>query len=233
MRVLVTRPAAAAERTAARLRAAGHQVMLAPLLEPRAVAWAPPEQLPEVVAFTSATAAQLAGPGLEQLLRLPAYAVGDATADAVRATGFVDVRAVGGTAAALFEAVAAAGVRDVLHLAGADRIAVALPPALQVEVRTVYAAALASAFPAAARDALHTGSIDVVLLYSPRTARCFATLLDEAGIARGGLRLAAISPAALAAAGDCWAGGVAAAAPTEAALLAAAGLVCDTAARLD
>lgn len=231
--MLVTRPADAAQRTAARLRAAGHEVMLAPLLEPRAVAWVPPDRLPEAVAFTSAAAARLAGPGVTTMLDQPAFAVGNATADAVHAAGFRDVRTAGGTAGRLFAAIADAGIGQVLHLAGADRVAADAPAGLRIDVRTVYAAGLAEAFPEVARAALAGGGIDIVLLYSPRTAQRFATLIDAAGIDRAGLRLAAISPAALAAAGAGWAAGIAAAAPTEAMLLAGAGLICDTVARLD
>ena len=42
MKILVTRPLPGGEATAARLRALGHEVVLAPLMETEAVAWQPP-----------------------------------------------------------------------------------------------------------------------------------------------------------------------------------------------
>lgn len=228
MRVLVTRPEPAATRTAARLRAAGHDVIVAPLLEPLSVAWTLPRALPQAVIFTSAAAARLAGPLPPAWLALPAYAVGEATAAAVRAAGFTGVTAAGGTAAALFAHVAANGVTHAIHLAGADRMTVAVPPTLRIDTAVVYAARLADALPAAAVVALSASAPPLTLLYSPRTAARFAALVDAAGIDRACLAVAAISVASAAAAGPGWAAVVTAAAPTEAALLAAAGLVCDT-----
>ena len=227
MRVLVTRPEPAATRTAARLRTAGHDVLVAPLLEPLAVPWVLPSTLPQAVIVTSATAVRLAGPHLAALLALPAYVVGAATADAVRAAGFAAVTTAGGTAAALFAHVAESGVTHALHLAGAERMAVAVPPTLRVDVAVVYAARLAEALPPAAVAALSASAPPLTLLYSPRTAARFAALVDAARIDRAHVTIAAISSATAAAAGVGWAAILAAATPTEAALLAAAGLVCD------
>ena len=233
MRVLVTRPADVAARTAARLEAAGHTILFAPLLELHAEPWIVPEPLPEAVAFTSAAAARLGGAGLAPLLALPAFAVGAATAAAVRAAGFTDVRVLGGHAAALFASIAASGFARVLHLAGADHINANVPGLLGVEVRTVYAASLAEMLSAPVRSALAAGEVDLVLLYSPRTAGRFADLVASAGLDRSRLRIAAISPAATLAAGSGWAATIAAPCPTEASLFAAAGLVCDRGARED
>ena len=183
--------------------------------------------MPQAVIFTSATAARLAGPQLTALLALPAYVVGAATADAVRAAGFAAVTTAGGTATALFAHVVDSGVTHALHLAGGERTAVALPLTLQVDVAVVYAARLADALSPAAVAALSASAPPLTLLYSPRTAARFAELVDAAGLDRARLLIAPISAATAAAAGVGWAAILTAAAPTEATLLAAAGLVCD------
>ena len=217
MRVLVTRPEPAALRTADRLRALGHEVVVAPLLIPRAVAWTVPAGEWQAVAFTSASAPALGGPGLAALALLPAYAVGEATAAAARTAGFGDVRAARGDASAVFALAAAGGVARLLHLAGAERSAATVPAGLTVGVAEVYAADLA--------DTLPEDAVDLVLLYSTRTAARYATLF--AGD-RGAVALAALSASVAAAAGAGWARIVVAAEPTEASLFAAAGLTCDS-----
>ncbi|TRW16904.1 uroporphyrinogen-III synthase [Glacieibacterium frigidum] len=215
MRVLVTRPEPAASRTAGRLRALGHEPIVAPLLIPRAVAWELPPGDWQAVAFTSAAAPALGG-DLAALAHLPAYAVGAATGEAARAAGFCDVRVARGDASAVFAQAAGDGVTRLLHLAGADRSAAVVPEALSVGVVTVYAADLAEALPAE--------DFDLALLYSARTAARFAALFsgDPAAV-----RIAALSPAIAAAAGTGWAAIAVAAEPTEDALFAAARLACE------
>jgi uroporphyrinogen-III synthase len=66
-----------------------------------------------------------------------------------------------------------------------------------------------------------------VLLHSPRAAALFAELADAAGVSRATVRIAAISPAVLAAAGAGWAAGIAASSPDDDALLAAAARMCE------
>ena len=66
-----------------------------------------------------------------------------------------------------------------------------------------------------------------VAVHSPRAGRRLAELVDQAGIDRATIRIAAISEAAAAAAGDGWAIREAAETPDEAALLALAARLCD------
>jgi len=215
MRVLVTRPEPAASRTAARLRELGHEAIVAPLLIPRPLDWAVPPGKWQAVAFTSASAAALAG-DLSALALLPAYAVGEATAAAARDAGFTQVRSARGDASAVFALAAADGIARLLHLAGQDRSAATVPPGLTVGVVTVYVAELAGR--------LDVPQFDLALLYSARTAAQFDTLF--AGD-RSGIVVAALSPAVAAAASPGWGRVAVAAEPTEAALFAAAGLTCD------
>lgn len=220
MHVVVTRPAPGA--TAAKWRGRGVTVTVAPLMTIAARAWTPPDDVPPAVAFTSANGVRLAGPGAEAYRALPTFAVGTATARAAADAGWTDVRNGGGTATALFAAVAAARFASVLHLAGVDRVAAIVPPGLTVVVREVYVATLLD-LPGHVATLLDGGRVDAVLLYSPRTAAHFATLVDAAGIARGHVGIAALSAAVARAAGTGWRAVAIAATPDDTALFAAAG----------
>ena len=228
MNVLVLRPDPGAAATVARLREAGHETLASPLFEAVPIAWQLPPELPGAVMLTSAQAARLGGGGLAALVKLPCYAVGDATADAARAAGFVDVRAGDGDAATLLDHAMRDGFTSLLHLAGGDHRAVA-NPAAQVKWRIVYAMQATHGLRASAQRALEQGGVDWTLLHSPRAAERFAMLVDRAGLDRGDIALAALSPAVADAAGGGWRDVAVAARPTDAALLAAAGLLCDKA----
>lgn len=226
--MLLTRPADAGAATAARLRAAGHDVLSSPLLEPVPCAWMAPEDRFDALLLTSAQAARLAGEGLARFAHLPAYAVGASTAAAARDMGLADVRApTEAGVATLYDAILANGHRRILHLAGRDLKAVDAPAGLTVERRIVYEARLASDLSDEARAALQAGRIDWALLFSARTATHFAALCDAAAIARDRLSIAAISASAATAAGTGWADVRIAEKPDEAGVLAAAGLLCD------
>lgn len=200
--------------------------MLSPLLAPEALDWQPPAAPVDALMFTSPQGPAFAGAEAERYRALPAYTVGARTAAAARGAGFIDVREAGGDVSALHDAVAAAGHRRVLHLAGAHRTDAAAPASLQLVVRAVYEAKLV-ALTDEAQAALRDGALDWVLIFSTRTAAQFAAQVDALGIDRSPLSIAAISPAALAAAGPGWRRGIAAPTPTEAGILAASGLSCD------
>jgi uroporphyrinogen-III synthase len=189
MRVLVTRPEPDGERTAAKLRALGHDVMLAPLLRVEALdadlggTW-------DAVALTSMNAVRaVAGhPGLERVLACPVYAVGGRTADAAFAQGFADVVSADGDLSDLIRLMKThlrAGSR-VLYLAGEDRsgdLAGELAPAgIAVATRVVYRAVAASQFPAEVRAALAAGTMDGVLHFSGRTAGIYLACAAASGV---------------------------------------------------
>lgn len=190
-RCLVLRPEPGDAATCARLRAAGLLPVSRPLFVVRALDWA----APDVSAFdslllTSANAVRHAGAGLASLAALPVIAVGKATAGAARAAGLrVAHVGTGGVAEAL------ASVTEpgrILHLAGRDRTASGIP----ATAITVYVAEPVPPPPDLA--AVARGS--VALLHSVRVARRFAMLMQ----ARDEVRIAAISAAVAAAAGDGW-----------------------------
>jgi len=215
--VLILRPEPGASATATRACALGLTPVVAPLFEVQPLAWSPPEPgRHDAILFTSAHAPRLAGSGLAALRTLPTYAVGEATAEAARAAGFGDIRTGPADGAALLALAAADGVRRALHLCGRDHLPLRHPD-LEVEARAVYAAV--------ERD----GPLDipagaVALLHSPRAAALFARRVA----ARAGIRIAAISPAAAAAAGEGWAAVAVAARLRDEAVLEVARSLCQS-----
>ena len=195
--VLVTRPEPGATETARRLVTLGFRPVLAPalVLAPRPVA------LPSAQALLlTSRAAARALPDCHGLPRdLPVLAVGEATAAAARARGFVVVAAAAGDAAAL---AAAAGARfdpaaGPLLLAVGAGYGQALAAALRargfrVLRRIVYAAQPAAALPAAAA-ALGAGGMVAALFFSRRSAECAISLIRAGGLAATASQMAALS----------------------------------------
>jgi uroporphyrinogen-III synthase len=223
-RLLVLRPEPGASATAERAAARGWTVIKSPLFEVRACDWSAPDAADQdAVMMTSANAARLGGKGLAGLIHLPLYAVGAATAEAARGAGFTDIRTGTGDGAALLQQAAADGVARLLHLAGRDHRDLS-HAAVAIERRMVYRSDPTDMLSDEAAAVLNAGAI--ALLHSPRAASRFALLVREARIARAMIRIAAISAAALEAAGPGWAAAATARSPNDDALLAAAAL-CD------
>jgi uroporphyrinogen-III synthase len=223
--LLILRPRPGGVATVARAAALGWHSVATPLFTVSALPWSPPAAADfDAVMMTSANAARRGGAGLAGFRRLPLYAVGRATAEAARQAGFVDVRTGEGNADDLLARAAADGVGALLHLAGRERRHLSMS-GIAIDQRVVYGADAADELPPAALAALADGAI--VLLHSPRAAALFAELADAAGVSRATVRIAAISPAVLAAAGAGWAAGIAASSPDDDALLAAAARMCE------
>ncbi len=216
MRLLVTRPEPEAERTAAALRAHGHEVMLAPMLriEPDSTADLGGGPFAAVV-ITSANAVRALAlhPRRSELIALPLYAVGARSAEAARAAGFAAVVSADKDVAALAALIGArhrAPTAPLLYLAAEDRagdLAAALAPR-GIAVRTVvlYRAVMADALPAPVRSALAAGTLEGVLHFSRRTAQAYldaarAAALRDAALAPVQLCLSPETAAPLAAAG--------------------------------
>lgn len=192
-----------------------------PLFAVAAVAWDPPDPMGyDAVLLTSANAVRHGGAGLARFHGLPVHAVGAATAEAARAAGFTDVRGGDRDAAALLAQAAAAGHRRLFHPAGAA-VRAAEHAGVSIDRRTVYDAIEVPVKADAVRAA---AAGTVALLHSPRAAARFAALI---GAERTRHAIAAISPAALAAAGPGWARATAADAPDDERLLALAARLCD------
>jgi uroporphyrinogen-III synthase len=218
MRVLVLRPQPGADETAARARALGLEVVVAPLFAVRPRAWTPPDPAGfDAVMLTSASAARQAAGGLTPFEALPCYAVGEATAAAAREAGFADIRVGPDDGAALLLMMAEDGVRAAFHACGEDHLALG-HPGIAITRVPVYAAEAADGLPVAAEGAL-------ALLHSPRAAALFARFAGD----RKRISIAAISARTARAAGDGWRRVAVAARPRDDALLELAAKLCQSA----
>lgn len=190
-RVLVTRPADQAARTAKRLAALGHQPVVAPALEIVPTGAAPPDEPFDLILATSAQA--FAGWSAPHSLReAPLACVGETTAEAGKAAGFTPILVAPRAAALVERLVAAHRPGSALYLAGRDR-----KPDLEQGLRAAgwrlrlletYEARPVAAWPPAVAAALEKGEIDAVLHYSPRSAEAALGLMGD-GPARGLLHL--------------------------------------------
>lgn len=212
--ILIVRPQPGADATAARAAKLGLGTVVAPLFRITPRSWTMPADPPEALLVTSANGARHLD---ERVSRdLPVYAVGSATAAALADAGFANVISGREGVEQVVAMAEAAGIENLLHLAGEDRTPF-VTDRLRIETRTVYAATACDPSPAF-HDALEQGA--VILLHSARAAQRFRALAGT------GHRVAAISHAVLAAAGAGWTSAVAADRPTDDALLAAAARLC-------
>ncbi len=186
--VLVTRPEPGAEETGRRLAALGWEPVLAPALRLAPRPLAVPAGV-QALLLTSRAAARAVQPGTLPA-SLPVLAVGEATAAEARHSGFVNIEAAAGDAAALAQLAAARldpGAGPVLLAVGEGyglEVALALRQrGFRVQRRVAYAAAPAPILPDAARDALAAGRVVAALFFSPRSAHCAMSLFQEAGLA--------------------------------------------------
>ena len=230
MRLLLTRPAEEAARSRRRFEAAGHSVLVAPVIQI--------EELPARLDLQGVQAlAVTSRQGVAALARatarrdLPLFAVGEATAERARAAGFTQVAAAGGDAAALAALLArridpAAG--RVLHATGEiqarDLGALLRDSGIEVVRTILYRAKAVDRLDRTICTAMQEGQLDGVVFFSPRAAGIFARLAVRQGLAEtcGRLVAACLSPAVAARAGSLsWRGLVVAARPDLPSLVAA------------
>lgn len=190
MRLVLTRPQDDSERSAAALRARGHDVLVAPLMRVEPIA---PELRPHwgAIVITSANAAIAiaAHPVHAALVKLPVFAVGRRSADAARKAGFTDVTSAGGDLRDLMIMIRAQrsdARAPLLYLAGEDRagdlIGDLAVHGIAAELAVVYRAVTAP-FPPELIAALKDGAVDAVLHYSKRSAENYIDGAKKAGIA--------------------------------------------------
>jgi uroporphyrinogen-III synthase len=181
MRVWVTRTRPGADATAARLRDLGHEPIVAPVLEVRILPSSVHLADIGALAFTSANAVDAFAAITAEGRTLPAFAVGDATAEAARRAGFDDVRSARGDVHALADLIASEGAAflgAVLNPTAfeptADLAALLAERDIDARIVPVYETA-----PVEPSEALATlASIDAALVHSPRAARRLAGLVD-------------------------------------------------------
>ena len=197
MRIVVTRPQADGERTAAALAARGYDVLLAPLMRVEPIeadltgGWG-------AVAITSANApVSIAGnPARAALAKLPLFAVGQRSAAAAMAAGFSDVTAAGGDLRDLVRLIAerhADAKAPLLYLAGEDRAADLIGElavhGVAAEMCVVYRAVTAP-LPEELVAALQAGEVQGVLHFSARSAENYVSGARAAGVADRALAVA-------------------------------------------
>lgn len=177
LRVAVTRAQPEAERTAARVRALGHEAIVAPLLTIVPCGYDTNTNGAQAIIFTSTNGVR-AFPDARGARERLVLTVGDTTASAAREAGFIDVRSANGDVNALVELAKRAldpGNGKLIHISG-DHVAGDVSGKLRaagfsVDWRLAYASVAAMALPDALREPL-----DVVLFHSTRAAETFAAL---------------------------------------------------------
>jgi uroporphyrinogen-III synthase len=191
MRVLLTRPEPEAQRTAAALRARGHEAVVVPLLRI--------EILPDVelgggpwaaILVTSANAVRAIGGHRrrDELRDIAAFTVGRHSAQDMRDAGFTDVTSADGNANDLANLVIARlnpATAPLLYLAGEERsgdlAGVLRGRNFTVHTILVYRAVAAATLPHHAVDALKSG-IDAVLHFSRRSAEAYVSASRNTGV---------------------------------------------------
>ncbi len=187
MHALITRPLEDAKPLADLLQARGVDAVVEPLLE---IAATPNAEIEldgvQALLFTSANGVRaFAAHSTRRDLKV--LTVGEGSAEAARAAGFKDVTAAGGDVDALAALVIARldPQGGALFHGAASVLAGDLQGKLEAAGFTLrravlYEAKAAAAFSPETRMNLALGGIDMVLLFSPRTARTFAALWRNA-----------------------------------------------------
>jgi len=182
VRILVTRPQPGATDTASVLRARGHEPIIAPLSEIELLSEVDATRGPwTAILLTSANGLR----GItstfgwdEKWHNVPIFAVGDVTAKAARAMGFVDITSAAGNVNNLIDLIAARlkPPARLLYLAGEDRageLAGALRgKSFEVDLVVVYRFSTPRILPDRAAAALN-GELDAVLHFSRAAAKAF------------------------------------------------------------
>ncbi len=198
-RVLITRPIDDAAPLVESLKARGVEAMVEPMMTIRSTE----EQSPDLdgaqgLLFTSANGVR--GFTTRSDRRdLRVFAVGEATGEAARRAGFENVEVAGGDVVALAALVQAQCKPDggkLIHVAGthvAGNLSERLVAAgFTLERAVLYDALSAHQFSVGTVEALRRAEIEAVMLFSPRTAEIFMTLVEQSGGEKGLSAMAAV-----------------------------------------
>lgn len=216
------RPEPGLQATLAAARALGLTIHGEALFAIQPVPWTAPDGPIDGLLIGSANALRHGGEALAQWRHLPAYVVGEATAEAARQARF-SVAAVGeGRLQPVLDRLQGEGM-TLLRLTGVEHVPLDPPAGIRLVTRVVYDNLLLPMSDALAAQLREGG---VVLLHSAAAARHMAAECDRLGIARNRLGLAVLSHRIAAAAGEGWRACRVAATPCEADLLALAKDMC-------
>lgn len=189
MHIFVTRPEPGALHLKAKLEALGHSTFVEPLMKLDLEGFEPIDLEGVTALIATSQNALLAlqrSPARAQARELTIFTVGAATAREARRVGFGRVIAGPGTAADLVPIIASTldpADESLLHLAG-EELAADLAGdlgALGFQVRSVpvYRMSALARLSESCREQIGDGSIEAVLLMSPRTAAIYAALLKR------------------------------------------------------
>jgi uroporphyrinogen-III synthase len=205
VQILLTRAMDQGLRSAAKLEAMGHSVLISPVLEmvPTGADW--PSGVLDGVLATSAQAFELLSdsadwPLPETRRLLPLFIVGERTLKAARDRGFAGAALIAPDAKMLALDIEGKIERNgrLIYLAGRDRKpdleAKLLELGHEVVVIEVYAAQPAESLTAEAVAAIASGAIGAVLHYSRRSAEIFLELTQSAGLDVSRIIHVAMSP---------------------------------------
>lgn len=190
MRLLVTRPENDARAFAEALSQRGHEAILAPLMEIRSHP-GPEIGLAGVQAVLATSANGIRALAARTSRRdIAVYAVGPQTSEAARDAGFGSVHNAEGNSQALVEFVARHANPQsgpLLHAAGEETAGAVrenlTARGFKVETLVLYGAYPAASLPPEAVRALAESAADGVMLFSPKSAGIFASLVASAGLA--------------------------------------------------
>lgn len=185
--VLITRPKAAAEAFASRLQQEGLKVYIAPLMEylplPADVSGAASAN---ALVFSSVQAVTLFAQRSD-VRHLPVFAVGEATAQAATLAGFTTIETSPGDSLSLAGLIRARQeklqLKKLFHPAGEDTASdlgrMLSGDGMTVKRVTLYKAAFIENIAPEIEQALATGKISTVTLFSARTAQNFVRILKQ------------------------------------------------------
>ncbi len=215
--LLILRPQPAADVSAAQARKMGIESIVMPLFAISPVAWDMPDCADhDALLLTSANAVRAIAEQVSALRALPVHAVGPATAQAAQNAQF-DIASIGPSNAERALANAqAAGHHRLLWLTGRDHIELNPPAGSTLDIIPVYQSRPVTPDNAMI-DAIQT--CQIMALHSPRAARYFAAIVDQAGLDRRTITLATLSPAIAQAAELGWRDILVAQTPDDGALL--------------
>lgn len=204
MLILITRPLEEAEALAATLKSRGIECLIEPMLAIKLIDGSMPA-LGGVQALLFTSANGVNAFALQERRRdLKVFAVGENTAEAAAAAGFAEIESAHGTVEELAELVKKRldpKQGALFHGAGSvlkgDLIKLLEPDGFEVRRAMLYQAIPATAFSGTTVTALRDGRIDMVLLFSPRTAEIFVNLARSTGVdaACAGIVALCLSPA--------------------------------------
>ncbi len=220
--LLLLRPQPGNDASAMRARAMELEVIQVPLFDLLPADGGPLPPGPyDALLLTSINGVRFGATIMAAFAGLPAYAVGETTADAARFAGHARVITGGGNAQSTAAMMAADGHRCVLHIAGED---VRPFDSLGVSIvrYTVYRTIQRDMV--AVRAALNGLGPVVAAVHSPRAAIHFASLIPATRRMR--IHVAVISDAAARVSGKGWASVAVSGAPDDTALLHCAKTLC-------